>query len=71
MKEEGGKWKTTIRQKPHPAVRLEAKITGESMMTFIHARESHTKWSNPETKRLIPYDTTYSWNLKYGTDDPI
>ena len=25
----------------------------------------------PERKRQMPYDTTYLWNIKYGTDDPI
>ena len=34
-------------------------------------RDSHTKWSKPERKRQIPYDITYLWNLKYGTDDAI
>ena len=34
-------------------------------------RDSHIKWSKPEKKRQIPYDTTYLWNLKYGTDDPM
>ena len=33
--------------------------------------DSYTKLSRPETKRQIPYDITYLWNLKYGTDDPI
>ena len=27
--------------------------------------------SKPERKRKIPYDITYLWNIKYGTDDPI
>ena len=30
------------------------------------AREYHTKWSKSERERLIPYDITYMWNLKYG-----
>ena len=34
-------------------------------------RDSHTKWSKPERKRQTPYEITYLWNLKYGTDDPI
>ena len=38
-----------------------------------------TTWMEPEIlilsevsvgKRQIPYHITYSWNLKYGTDDP-
>ena len=33
-------------------------------------RDSHTKWSKSERERQIPYDITYTWNLKYGTDEP-
>jgi len=25
----------------------------------------------PERERQIPYDFTYTWNLKYGTNKPI
>ena len=32
-------------------------------------RDYHTKRSKSE--RQIPYDITYMWNLKYGTDEPI
>ena len=28
----------------------------------------YTKWS--KLQRQIPYDTTYMWNLKYGTNGP-
>ena len=31
-------------------------------------RESHTK---SEKERQTPYDITYMWNLKYGTNEPI
>ena len=34
-------------------------------------RDSHTKWSKPERKRQVPYDSNFLWKLKYGTDDPI
>ena len=34
-------------------------------------RDSHTKWSKSERERQIPYDITYTWNLKHGTNDPI
>ena len=34
-------------------------------------RESHTKWSKSDIERQIPYDITYMWNLKYGTNEPI
>ena len=29
------------------------------------------KWNKSERERLIPYDTTYMWNIKYGTNEPI
>ena len=34
-------------------------------------RDSHTKWSKSERARQMPYDITYMWNLKYGTDEPM
>ena len=34
-------------------------------------RDSHTKRSKSERERQIPYDNTYMWNLKYGTDESI
>ena len=34
-------------------------------------RDSHTKWSKSESKRQIPHDITYMWNLKYGKNEPI
>ena len=34
-------------------------------------RDYYTKWSKSERERQIPYDTTYMWNLKYGTNEPI
>ena len=33
-------------------------------------RDYHTKWSKSDRDRLIPYDITYMWNLKYDTDEP-
>lgn len=33
--------------------------------------DSHTKWSEPERKRQIPYAIAYLRNLKYGTDAPV
>ena len=30
----------------------------------------HTKLSKWERERLIPYDITYMWNLKYDTNGP-
>ena len=35
-------------------------------MPFAATRDSHTK-SERESK--IPYDITYMWNLKYGTNE--
>ena len=32
-------------------------------------RDFHTKWSKSERK--IPYHITYTYNLKYGTNEPI
>ena len=34
-------------------------------------RDSHTKWNKSERERQIPYDVTYIWNLKYGTNESI
>ena len=31
----------------------------------------HTKWNKSERERQIPYDITYIWNLKRGTNEPI
>ena len=31
-------------------------------------RDYHTKWSNSDRARQIPYDITYMWNLKYDTN---
>ena len=32
-------------------------------------RDSHTEGSKLERERQIPYDITYMWNLKCGTDE--
>ena len=34
-------------------------------------RDYHTKWSQSERERQIPYDITYMWNLKYDTNELI
>ena len=34
-------------------------------------RDYHTKWGKSERERQIPYDITYMWNLKYGTNERI
>ena len=34
-------------------------------------RDSHTNYSKSERERQIPYDITYMWYLKYGTNESI
>ena len=34
-------------------------------------RDSNTKWRKSERERQISYNIAYTWNLKYGTNDPI
>ena len=34
-------------------------------------RDYHTKLTKSEKERQIPYDFTYMWNLKYGTNESI
>ena len=34
-------------------------------------RDYHTKWSKSERERQIPYAITYTWNLKYDTNELI
>ena len=34
-------------------------------------RDYHTKRSESEKERQIPYDTVYMWNLNYDTKEPI
>lgn len=34
-------------------------------------RNSHTKWSESERETQILYDITYTWSLKYGTNESI
>ena len=34
-------------------------------------RDCHTRWSKLERERQIPYDITYTRNLKYDTNEPI
>ena len=35
------------------------------------SRDSHTKLNQTESEKHIPYDITYMWNPKYGTNEPI
>ena len=39
--------------------------------TMDGPRGYHTKWNKSERERQIPYDSTYMWNLKYDTNEPI
>ena len=34
-------------------------------------RDNHTKRSKSERERQIPYEITYTWNLKYDTNELI
>ena len=34
-------------------------------------RDYHTKWRKSEKGRQIPYNITYMWNQKYGTNEPV
>ena len=34
-------------------------------------RDYHTKWNKSDRGRQIPYDITYTWNLKYDTSELI
>ena len=34
-------------------------------------RDSHTKWSKSERERQITYGITYTWSLKYDTNELI
>ena len=34
-------------------------------------RDYHSKWSKSERERQIPCDITYTWNLKYDTNELI
>ena len=38
---------------------------------WIATRDYHTKWSQSERERQIPYDISYMWTLKYDTNEPI
>ena len=35
------------------------------------SNDYHTKLSGSEREKQIPYDVTYMWNLKYGTNKLI
>ena len=34
-------------------------------------RDYHTKWNKSVRERQIPYDITYTWNIKHGTNEPV
>ena len=38
---------------------------------MVEPRDHHTKWSKSERERQIPYDITYTWNLKHDTNELI
>ena len=33
-------------------------------------RDNHANWSKSDRERQTPYDITYTWNLKYDTNEP-
>ena len=33
--------------------------------------DDHTKWSQSERERQIPYAISYMWNLKYDTNEAV
>lgn len=37
----------------------------------VATRDYQIKWNKSEGERQMPYDITYMWNLKYGTNEPI
>ena len=37
----------------------------------MDASRNYHKWSKSGREKQIPYDITYIWNLKYGTDELI
>ena len=49
----------------------EKRINNAICSNMDAARDYHTKWSNSEGERQIPYDITYMWNLKYDTNELI
>ena len=46
-------------------------IKKNEIMPFAATRDDHTKWSQSDRERQIPYDITYMWNLKYDTNELI
>ena len=37
---------------------------------MVATRDSHTMRNKSERERQIPYNITYIWKLKYGTNEP-
>ena len=50
---------------------IKKEWTNASYSNLNATRDYHTKWSKSDKERQIPYDITYVWNLKYGTNEPI
>ena len=55
--------------KYHSAIKKE--WTNAICSNMDRPRDYHTKWSESEKERQIPYDITYMWNLKYDTNELI
>ena len=44
-------------------------VVAKEMLCIDRTRDSHTKWSESEKERQIPYGITYNWNLIYNTNE--
>ena len=47
------------------------KIIGPIYSNISATKDYHTQWNKSERKIKILYDITYTWNLKYDTNEPI
>ena len=50
-----------------PNSRIE--YTWNKWLLNYETRDSHTRWPKSERERQTPYDITYMWSLKHGTND--
>ena len=56
----------------HEVFHVFLKLQNNAICSNMDAtRDYHTKWSKSERERQILYNTTYMWNLKYSTNEPI
>ena len=45
------------------------KELNNAICSNMNGSEEYIKWSKSERERQIPYDITYTWNLKYDTNE--